>query len=292
MFGIGEFAALAGVTTRRLRLYDQLELLCPAEVDRNTGYRSYSARQLPRLNRILVLQDLGFTLDDIASILDSEPTVEEFWTMVRSQEAQVSAHLREEYARLERIRARLRQVHEYEQIPVLDVVEKNIPHSRVAVLGRRVSTFEPAYGPTAAVLVAELCSRLRSANVRIAGRPIYFLKGRLGHDDFTFFVSFPIQSAARTSDGIDIVEFPAARAATVITSAQPTVRLETIRSAYLTLIRWIEDRHLTQIGNIRSVTLETDVVDFTLGQTPNLMVLEHQLPMQENQPTEALVDPT
>jgi DNA-binding transcriptional MerR regulator len=291
MFGIGEFAALAGVTTRRLRLYDQLELLCPAKVDRKTGYRSYSARQLPRLNRILVLQDLRFTLDDIASILDSEPTVEEFWTMVRSQEAQVSAHLREEYARLERIRARLRQVQEYEQIPVLDVVEKDIPHSRVAVLGQRVSTFEPAYGPTAARLVAELFSRLRSANVRVPGRPIYFLKGRLGHDDFTFFVSFPIKSA-NTSDALDIVEFPAARAATIITSAQPTVRLETIRSAYFTLIRWIEDRHLTQLGNITSVTLETDVVDFSLAQMPNLMVLEHQLPVQESQPTEALVDLT
>ena len=70
MFMIGEFAQIGRVTGRLLRYYDQLGLLTPEHTDRSTGYRYYSARQLPRLNRILALKALGFSLDKIATLLD------------------------------------------------------------------------------------------------------------------------------------------------------------------------------------------------------------------------------
>jgi MerR family regulatory protein len=46
MFKIGEFSRLAQVPVATLRYYDQIGLLQPVEVDRATGYRSYSASQL------------------------------------------------------------------------------------------------------------------------------------------------------------------------------------------------------------------------------------------------------
>ncbi len=49
MFRIGEFSKLAQVTVKALRLYDERGLLVPARVDRSSGYRFYSAAQLPRL---------------------------------------------------------------------------------------------------------------------------------------------------------------------------------------------------------------------------------------------------
>ncbi len=36
---IGEFASASGLTAKALRLYDELELLTPAEVDQRNGYR-------------------------------------------------------------------------------------------------------------------------------------------------------------------------------------------------------------------------------------------------------------
>lgn len=54
MLRISDFAQLRRVSTKALRLYDRLDLLRPARVDRQTGYRYYSATQLLRLNRILV----------------------------------------------------------------------------------------------------------------------------------------------------------------------------------------------------------------------------------------------
>ena len=69
MFRIGEFAQIAQVSGRQLRFYDQLGLLQPAHVDQQTGYRYYSIRQLPRLNSILALKELGLSLEQIAPLL-------------------------------------------------------------------------------------------------------------------------------------------------------------------------------------------------------------------------------
>ena len=63
MFRIGEFSQITRVTVDTLRYYDALGLLKPAKVDPFTGYRYYSARQLMSLNRILVLKEVGFSLD-------------------------------------------------------------------------------------------------------------------------------------------------------------------------------------------------------------------------------------
>ena len=52
MFKIGDFSKLTKVTVKTLHHYDELGLLKPAQVDRFTSYRYYSADQLPRLNRI------------------------------------------------------------------------------------------------------------------------------------------------------------------------------------------------------------------------------------------------
>ena len=64
---IGDFSKLSRVSIKALRYYDQMGMLKPIDVDRSTGYRSYSVSQLPRLNRILALKDLGLSLEQIAS---------------------------------------------------------------------------------------------------------------------------------------------------------------------------------------------------------------------------------
>ena len=72
MFKIGDFSKLSQVPVKTLRYYDEIGLLKPAKVDRFTSYRQYSADQLPRLNRILALKDLGLSLAQIAQLLDGD----------------------------------------------------------------------------------------------------------------------------------------------------------------------------------------------------------------------------
>jgi DNA-binding transcriptional MerR regulator len=66
---VGEVAALAGVTVRTLHHYDRIGLLLPSE--RTTaGYRRYTPADLDRLHQVLVYRELGFPLEEVATLLD------------------------------------------------------------------------------------------------------------------------------------------------------------------------------------------------------------------------------
>ncbi|MFV0352048.1 MAG: MerR family transcriptional regulator [Oscillospiraceae bacterium] len=69
MFKIGEFSKLTQVSIRMLRYYDEMGLLKPQQTDAFTGYRLYSAAQIPLLNKIVFLRDLDFTVAQIADAL-------------------------------------------------------------------------------------------------------------------------------------------------------------------------------------------------------------------------------
>lgn len=68
---IQQVARLCGVTTRTLRHYDQIGLLTPTRTAGN-GLRYYDADALTRLQRILMLRDLGLGLPAIAEVLDGQ----------------------------------------------------------------------------------------------------------------------------------------------------------------------------------------------------------------------------
>ena len=110
MLKIGEFAKKAQVTVKTLRHYDKLGLLKPAWIDRFTGYRYYAQEQMPRLNRIMALKDLGFTLEQAGRILQNELTVDELRGMLRLKCAELEQRIEEEQARLIRVEARLHQI--------------------------------------------------------------------------------------------------------------------------------------------------------------------------------------
>lgn len=69
MFRIGEFSKLVRVSPRMLRHYEKCGLLMPAEIDPYTGYRQYSALQIPAVSRIAALRDMGFSIGEIGEIL-------------------------------------------------------------------------------------------------------------------------------------------------------------------------------------------------------------------------------
>lgn len=72
MFKIGEFSKLTQVSARMLRYYDETGLLKPAVIDSWTGYRMYSAEQIPVLNKIIYLRDSGFQRAEIAYALKQD----------------------------------------------------------------------------------------------------------------------------------------------------------------------------------------------------------------------------
>src|SRR5471030_1897946 len=127
MFRIGEFAQIAQVSTRQLRFYDQLGLLQPTRTDSQTGYRYYSIRQLPRLNSILALKDLGLSLEQIGPLLEKEISPSGLRAMLTMKRAQVERALQEEESRLRHIESRIAQIDKRGSVEGFDVVMKSAP---------------------------------------------------------------------------------------------------------------------------------------------------------------------
>jgi len=132
MFRIGDFSRLTQVTVKALRHYDSLGLLKPARIDAESGYRYYSGSQLPRLNRILALKDLGFSLEQIGQLLDADLSPEQLRVMLQAKQVEVREQIEAEQSRLLRIEARLQQIAEGSTGAGYDVVLKSVEAQPVA----------------------------------------------------------------------------------------------------------------------------------------------------------------
>src|SRR5262245_46193358 len=132
MIKIGEFSKLVQVPVPTLRYYDQVGLLKPVHVDRWSGYRYYSASQLPRLHRILALKGLGFSLEQIAVVLAEGLTPEQMRGMLRLRHAQISQQLVDMQHQLAEVEVRLQQIEREEQLSSYDVILKRVEPLLVA----------------------------------------------------------------------------------------------------------------------------------------------------------------
>ncbi len=160
MFQVGEFSKIARVSGRLLRYYDEIGLFPPSLVDDETGYRYYSAAQLPRLNRILALKELGLSLDQIGKMMDRSISSEEIRGMLLMRRAEAEEALVRESDRLRQIESRLEQIDRIGDLGDWDVVLKPIP-------GRRIITIrETCNGPEDGLRMAFELHRALPGKVR------------------------------------------------------------------------------------------------------------------------------
>jgi DNA-binding transcriptional MerR regulator len=136
---IGEFARLTHLSVRTLRRYHEADLLVPAHVDEQTGYRYYTADQIPTAQVIHRLRDLDVPLATVRRILDA--------TDPATRSELVTEHLRRLEAELDRTRAAVRSlrrllepepapVHvEVRPVPLLTVAAVEADVERDDVLG-------------------------------------------------------------------------------------------------------------------------------------------------------------
>src|SRR5215510_3800334 len=120
MFRIGDFSRIARVSARLLRFYDELGLLAPAHADAQTGYRHYTVAQLAQLNRITVLKELGFSLEQIGDLLKSPPDANELRRMLLMRRNDAEQKLAQESQRLRHIETRIAQIESEGTLSVAD----------------------------------------------------------------------------------------------------------------------------------------------------------------------------
>jgi DNA-binding transcriptional MerR regulator len=144
MFRIGEFSRIARVSARLLRYYDELGLLRPGVVDASSGYRYYTTAQLQRLNRILVLRDLGLSLEQIGGVIDRQASAAQLRAMLEIRRADAERALAEESARLKHIEARIAQLEAGVGEDLDDVLIRAEPARRIVSVRRTVASFVEA----------------------------------------------------------------------------------------------------------------------------------------------------
>src|SRR5215475_1281717 len=93
---IGEFARLSRLSAKALRLYDELDLLPPARVDEDSGYRFYEPGQLKQARLIATLRQLHVPLAEIKAILPLERVqaaerVRQFWAATEAEHTSLRA---------------------------------------------------------------------------------------------------------------------------------------------------------------------------------------------------------
>jgi len=251
MFTIGDFARHGRVSIRMLRHYDAIGLLKPARVDPHSGYRGYEAAQLSRLNRIVALKDLGFTLEQVTTIVEDKVGIDELRGMLRLRQAELANQLASDRARLAAVEARLRSIETEGAMPTNDVQVKRIEPVRVAELSDVAAGFTPqSIGPVINRLFEEVCGHLETAGVTPVGPATAYYEDA-SEGGVLVHAAMPVNAPA--VEGVEIVDLPAIeRAATIMHHGD----MDNVLSTVQTLATWIEENGHTSAGYNREVTLK------------------------------------
>jgi DNA-binding transcriptional MerR regulator len=254
MFAIGEFARHGRVSVRMLRHYDAIGLLEPACVDPATGYRFYEVGQLSRLNRIVALKDLGFTLQQVTSILDDQVSTAELRGMLKLRQAELLEQIATDAARLAQVEARLLAIESEDSEPA-PVVIKRIAVARVAELSGTAAGYEPQFiTPVIQALYHELPRRMCEAGIAITGAGVAYYEDA-GDDAGAITVHAALPIGARPGgqqsfDVVDLSEIPVA--ATLIHHGS----MDNVLPSLQALARWIAASGYQSLGYAREVTLK------------------------------------
>ena len=274
---IGEFSQLGQVSVRMLRHYDKLELLKPARLDPFTGYRYYTLEQLPRLNRILALNDLGFTLQQVGELLESDLTVEQLRGMFIARQKELERELLAGTTRLHQVAVRLNQIeHEDKSLDDYEIVVKSVPAFVVAGIRSIVPTAD-VVGQYCDAQFAELYAWLSAHGMRPDGPTINFyhmLEYRENDVDM---------ESAVILEG-DVPPLPAAgdirvretQAVTHMASLIQPMSFQHLAGDILTLLKWVVANDYQFTGPVREIHLFGDPLSI---EPHEQKIMELQVPV-------------
>ncbi|HEV2450817.1 MAG TPA: MerR family transcriptional regulator [Streptosporangiaceae bacterium] len=255
MFTIGDFARHGRVSVRMLRHYDATGLLRPARVDPASGYRFYAAGQLARLNRIIALKDLGFTLDQVHAMLDEQVSVEQLRGMLRLRQADLQSAIAADTSRLAQVEARLRIIEMEGAMPADDIQVKQIRAVRVAELTAAAASLEPvSITPVIQPLYRELGERLGRAGLAPAGPAVAYYEDAPDGDGVVVHATVPVNAGPGGGHGFEITDLPEiVQAATIVHRGS----MDNVMATIQTLARWIDENGYRSAGYPRELYLET-----------------------------------
>ena len=248
MIRIGDFSKLSRVSVKTLRYYDEVGLLRPIHADALTGYRFYEYHKLPRLNRILALKDLGFSLEEIGRLLAENPPPERLAEILRLRKDEARQRMKEEARRLERVDVLLKQIEQEDQMSKYDVLIKRVEPLKVASVRGIVPT-----PPQQVPLWEVLYKHLEAEKARMGGPCL-----ALYHDeeykekDWDIEACQPITNDVPESDKVKVRMLPLVETMACTVHHGP---LASINDAYQALMKWVDSSGYRIVGPSRELYL-------------------------------------
>jgi len=242
---IGNFARVGQVTVQTLRHYDDVGLLKPVEVDALSGYRYYTLDQLSRLHRILALKDLGFSLEQVARLLEDDLSPLELRGMLRVKQNELRHQVQEQLDRLERLEARLGMIEDENQLPVHEVIIKRVDPLRVVSLRRVIPSYWDE-GP----LWVELAEQIRRAGINTCEPSLSIYHAGEPEIDAEVCIAVPVE--VTEAGGVSIRTLPQVETMASTIHKGPFTGFA---NAYADLLKWIDANGYRVNGPDREVYL-------------------------------------
>lgn len=280
MFKIGEFSIIAQVSGRLLRYYDKIGLFSPDYTDPQSGYRYYSAAQLPRLNRILAAKELGFTLEQVARLLEQNLSTSELRGMLTLRKAQIEQAAQAEAERLRIVESRLRQLDDQARAFTPDVVLKTVPAQSFLSLREMLPDVMSVRSLVQAMhtVVPPLVGSSNLGPVTLVIHAPAFEPGALDFEvGYTIVGSAPSQVPLSRERALTTRPLPGIEQAATIVHVGPT---SDTHRAYGALATWLEAHGWSVLGPGRQVLLR-----LPLESPESEAVVELQLPVRRTERT-------
>jgi effector-binding domain-containing protein len=269
MYKIGDFSKISRVSVKTLRYYADIGLLPPAQVDPFTGYRYYALDQLTRLNRILVLKGLGFSLEEIGMLLAAEVSAAQLREMLEARRREMKDRIEGEQARLEGLEARLNMLTGENLMATLDVNLKTVEPMLVLAIRETL----PNYGAVGR-LYGELMAHLQAQGANLVGPPLLMIHDEeFRESDVDVEAAFPVGAQLTGNQRIECKTLPGGQFASVIYQGA----YEECGPAYQALVDWIQANGYTISGSNREIYLKGP----ESGGPPSEYVTEVQFPVEK-----------
>lgn len=241
MFRIGDFSRLARVTIKTLHHYDEAGLLQPLHVDPQSGYRYYAASQLETLQRILLLKDLGFALEQIRELLHADAAT---WAAtLDARRAELTESIVADQSRLRRLTA-LRQSLEHSGNEPPPVVLREVAAVEVYSVRQRV----PRLGASMQTLFEEAEAVVAAAQARSPASPFtIFHDPDYRETDVDVEICIPVKDVGQR---LATRVVPASAAVGCITYRGP---YEQTPMLYSQLLQWLDRSGMRMAGPLREV---------------------------------------
>lgn len=241
MFRIGDFSRLARVTIKTLHHYDEAGLLQPLHVDQQSGYRYYDATQLQTLHRILLLKDLGFALEQIRDLLDSDAG--SLAVVLEKRRRDLADSIAADQSRLRRLEALQLAIDQRGDAREPSVLLRDSPAIEVYSVRQRV----PHFGMPMQTLFEAAESVVASAQARSPASPFtIFHDLDYREQDADVEVCIPVKRGTQLTTRV----LPACEAAASITYHGP---YEQTPVAYSLLLEWMNRSGMRLAGPMREV---------------------------------------